>query len=144
MERLADDARGDYLICLPDFTGAVDALANLRTTRILCFALYEHREGILSITAIQFTLGVSTPSALSMLPMLRINEPDTLKNATPRSKLRGIYAFLSPASGGADIGEHGVFRKPRRKRRGMIKFKGTKYRASLSVLLTKSHNWPKS
>ena len=54
--------------------------------------------------------------------MAGINEPDTLKTATPRRKRRGIYAFLFPASGKTDIGEQDDFFKPRRERRGMIKF----------------------
>ena len=45
-EALADDARGRYLVCLPDLTGAVDALANLRTSQVLCFDLYENREAV--------------------------------------------------------------------------------------------------
>lgn len=47
MEKLAEDARGEYLVCLPDLTGAIDALANMRTTQKLCFDLYEHREDVL-------------------------------------------------------------------------------------------------
>jgi hypothetical protein len=51
MERLAEDARGEYLVCLPDLTGAIDALANMRGTQRLCFDLYEHREDVLSAAA---------------------------------------------------------------------------------------------
>jgi len=48
MERLAEDARGNYLVCLPDLTGAIDAIANMRTPAKLCFDLYENREAVLA------------------------------------------------------------------------------------------------
>lgn len=49
IEALADDARGRYLVCLPDLTGAIDALANLRGSEALCFDLCENREAILRV-----------------------------------------------------------------------------------------------
>jgi len=51
MEALAEDARGEYLVCLPDLTGAIDAIANLRGTQNLCFDLSEHREAVLLAAA---------------------------------------------------------------------------------------------
>jgi len=47
MELLAEDARGRYLVCLPDLTGALDLLANMRSTEKLCFDLWEHRGEVL-------------------------------------------------------------------------------------------------
>jgi len=47
IERLAEEACGKYLVCLPDLTGAIDTLANLRSSSSLCFDLFEHREEIL-------------------------------------------------------------------------------------------------
>lgn len=47
LETIAQDARGEYLACLPDLTGAIDALANIRTTQKLCFDLYEQPETLL-------------------------------------------------------------------------------------------------
>lgn len=48
LDALVDDARGNYLVCLPDLTGALDALANLRGSERLCFDLLDAREEILS------------------------------------------------------------------------------------------------
>ncbi len=48
MRALARDAHGRYLICLPDLTGAIDVLANMRTPERLCLDLYEHRDMVLS------------------------------------------------------------------------------------------------
>jgi hypothetical protein len=48
LEKVAEDARGKYLVCLPDLTGAIDALANMRGTQKLCFDLHERREDILT------------------------------------------------------------------------------------------------
>ncbi|RKX33735.1 MAG: hypothetical protein DRP71_09425 [Verrucomicrobia bacterium] len=50
MEILAGDARGNYLVCLPDLTGAIDAIANMRTPTKLCFDLYENRDAVLAAT----------------------------------------------------------------------------------------------
>lgn len=47
MKALAEDARGRYLVCLPDLTGAVDALANLRGPERLCVDLFTHRADVL-------------------------------------------------------------------------------------------------
>lgn len=46
LHRIAEDARGRYLVCLPDLTGAVDVLANLRTPERLCLDLFGQREAI--------------------------------------------------------------------------------------------------
>jgi hypothetical protein len=51
MQKVAEDARGEYLVCLPDMTGAIDVLANMRGAEKLCFDLYEHRQDILSAAA---------------------------------------------------------------------------------------------
>lgn len=51
MECLAEDARGHYLVCLPDLTGAIDALANLRGPERLCMDLFEHRAAIKTAAA---------------------------------------------------------------------------------------------
>ncbi len=51
LTRLAEDARGRYLVCLPDLTGAIDALANLRGPERLCLDLFERREAIKSAAA---------------------------------------------------------------------------------------------
>lgn len=51
MEALVEDARGNYLVCLPDLTGAIDAIANMRGPQNLCFDLYEHREAVLEAAA---------------------------------------------------------------------------------------------
>jgi hypothetical protein len=48
MEQLAEEARGNYLVCLPDLTGAIDAIANMRTPAKLCFDLYENRDAVLA------------------------------------------------------------------------------------------------
>ena len=45
-ERLAEDARGEYLVCLPDMSGAIDVLANMRTSEKLCLDLYEQRQDV--------------------------------------------------------------------------------------------------
>lgn len=44
----AQDAAGAYLVCLPDLSGAIDALSNLRTPEQLCLDLIEHREEALT------------------------------------------------------------------------------------------------
>jgi len=51
LEMLAADAHGHYLVCLPDLTGAMDAIANMRGTQNLCFDLYEEREAVLLASA---------------------------------------------------------------------------------------------
>ncbi|MDA0321623.1 MAG: hypothetical protein O2923_02755 [Verrucomicrobia bacterium] len=43
---VADDAAGDYLVCLPDLTGAIDTLSNLRGPQRLCTDLMDHRTEI--------------------------------------------------------------------------------------------------
>ena len=48
MERLAEDARGDYLVCLPDLTGAIDALSIMRSHEAFCLDMHEHRGAILA------------------------------------------------------------------------------------------------
>ena len=44
----AADAAGSYAVCLPDLTGAVDALANLRGGEQLCLDLTEHRAAVIA------------------------------------------------------------------------------------------------
>jgi hypothetical protein len=43
----AEDAAGRYLVCLPDMSGPIDLLANLRGTERLCIDLYEARQEVL-------------------------------------------------------------------------------------------------
>lgn len=40
---LARDAAGRYVVCFPDMSGALDALANLRGPGRLCMDLFDHR-----------------------------------------------------------------------------------------------------
>ena len=47
----AEDAAGRYLVCLPDLTGAMDVLANLRSPQALCMDLYEHRDAVRTAAA---------------------------------------------------------------------------------------------
>jgi hypothetical protein len=44
----AADARGAYLVGLPDLTGAIDVLANMRTPEKLCLDLFERRAAVLA------------------------------------------------------------------------------------------------
>ena len=46
LDLLAEDAQGNYLVCLPDLTGAIDAIANMRGPAELCLDLFESREEI--------------------------------------------------------------------------------------------------
>lgn len=48
LDLLAEDARGKYLVCLPDLTGAIDAIANMRGPANLCFDLFENREAVIA------------------------------------------------------------------------------------------------
>ena len=48
LDILAQDAQGNYLVCLPDLTGAIDAIANMRGPADLCFDLFENREVIIA------------------------------------------------------------------------------------------------
>lgn len=43
---LADDARGRYVVCTPDLTGAVDTLVNMRGPDQMCLDLFDHRESV--------------------------------------------------------------------------------------------------
>lgn len=43
LRRTAEDAAGKYLVMMPDYSGAVDMLANLRGSENLLFDLYDHR-----------------------------------------------------------------------------------------------------
>ncbi len=45
---IADDARGRYLVCTPDLTGAIDTLVNLRGPDQMCLDLFDHREEVLA------------------------------------------------------------------------------------------------
>ena len=51
METLAEDGRGRYLVCLPDLTGAIDALANLRKPERLCMDLIDRRAAVAAAAA---------------------------------------------------------------------------------------------
>lgn len=46
LDAVASDARGEYLVCLPDLAGAIDVLANLRGPERLCMDLMEHRAAV--------------------------------------------------------------------------------------------------
>lgn len=46
LEMLAEDARDRYLVCLPDLSGAIDTLANMRGPADLCIDLFENRQAI--------------------------------------------------------------------------------------------------
>jgi hypothetical protein len=46
MSAAARDAADRYLVCLPDFSGAFDILANLRGTERLLMDLYDHPDAI--------------------------------------------------------------------------------------------------
>ena len=45
---IADDARGRYLVCTPDLTGAIDTLVNLRGPDRMCLDLFDHREAVMA------------------------------------------------------------------------------------------------
>ncbi len=45
---VAEDAAGEYVVCLPDLSGAIDVLMVLRGQEKLCIDLYEHGEAVLS------------------------------------------------------------------------------------------------
>jgi hypothetical protein len=45
---IAADAAGRYAVCLPDLTGAIDALANMRGPESLCIDLFENRDRVLA------------------------------------------------------------------------------------------------
>jgi hypothetical protein len=45
--RTAGDAAGRYLVMMPDYSGAIDALANLRGSENLLFDLYDHRAEVI-------------------------------------------------------------------------------------------------
>ncbi len=46
MRLLAEDGAGNYLVCFPDVSGAIDTLANLRGGERLCMDLLDHRERV--------------------------------------------------------------------------------------------------
>ncbi len=48
-ETTARDAAGDYLVCLPDFSGATDVLANLRGSEPLLMDLYDRADDVLRV-----------------------------------------------------------------------------------------------
>ncbi|PTX94618.1 hypothetical protein [Opitutus sp. ER46] len=48
LRALADDARGRYVVCTPDLTGAIDTLVNLRGPAELCLDLFDHREAVIA------------------------------------------------------------------------------------------------
>ena len=43
----AEDAAGNYLVMMPDYSGAIDALANLRGSESLLYDLYDHRADVI-------------------------------------------------------------------------------------------------
>lgn len=45
---IAEDGAGRYVACLPDLTGAIDALANMRDPQRLCLDLFEHRAQVIA------------------------------------------------------------------------------------------------
>jgi hypothetical protein len=45
---IADDARGRYLVCTPDLTGAIDTLVNLRGPDQMCLDLFDHRPAVMA------------------------------------------------------------------------------------------------
>ncbi len=48
VQYVAADARGNYLVGLPDLTGAMDVLSNLRTPEKLCLDLFEYRAAVMA------------------------------------------------------------------------------------------------
>lgn len=48
LEVIAGDARGRYIVCTPDLTGAIDALVNLRDPNLLCLDLQDHRQDVIA------------------------------------------------------------------------------------------------
>ena len=49
LRRTAEDGRGRYLVCLPDLSGAIDTLANLRGSEALAFDLVDDPESVLAL-----------------------------------------------------------------------------------------------
>ncbi|OAM89541.1 hypothetical protein OH491_15805 [Termitidicoccus mucosus] len=49
----ADDARGRYLVCLPDMGGAVDVLANMRDPSLLCMDIMDDAREAVKTAALQ-------------------------------------------------------------------------------------------
>lgn len=47
LKRAAEDAAGRYLVMMPDYSGAIDALANLRGSENLLLDLYDHRGDVI-------------------------------------------------------------------------------------------------
>ncbi|MFZ4694765.1 MAG: hypothetical protein ACOYMV_06530 [Verrucomicrobiia bacterium] len=47
----AEDARGRYVVCLPDLTGAMDVLSNMRGPDRLCMDLLENSETVVAAAA---------------------------------------------------------------------------------------------
>ncbi len=45
---IADDARGRYVVCTPDLTGAIDTLVNLRGPDRMCLDLFDHRDAVMA------------------------------------------------------------------------------------------------
>ncbi|MDI1248723.1 MAG: hypothetical protein PSV13_07560 [Lacunisphaera sp.] len=48
LKLVADDARGRYLVCTPDLSGAIDVLVNLRGPDQLCLDLHDHRTEVIA------------------------------------------------------------------------------------------------
>jgi hypothetical protein len=51
LDILAHDAKGRYAVCLPDLTGALDTLSNLRSPDRLCMDLFDNRESVAKAAA---------------------------------------------------------------------------------------------
>lgn len=51
MDLVIQEARGKFLVCTPDLTGAIDVLMNMRGMQQLCLDLFDYREKIMSIAA---------------------------------------------------------------------------------------------
>jgi hypothetical protein len=53
LSRTAGDARGKYLVCLPDMSGAIDILVNLRDPTQLCMDIADESREAVKTTALQ-------------------------------------------------------------------------------------------
>ncbi|MDR0353643.1 MAG: hypothetical protein LBI02_09980 [Opitutaceae bacterium] len=53
LARAADDARGRYLVCLPDMGGAIDVLVNMRSPTLLCMDIMDDTREAVKTAAMQ-------------------------------------------------------------------------------------------
>lgn len=51
LRHTAADAAGNYLVTMPDYSGAIDTLANLRGSENLLLDLYDHRAAVIDAAA---------------------------------------------------------------------------------------------